>query len=34
MFASIGSDPQDLKFKGESKPIIIGESCKIRILYN
>ena len=29
-FASIGSDPQDLKFKGEKTEIIIGESCKIR----
>ena len=29
-FASIGSDPQDLKFKGEQTEIIIGESCKIR----
>ena len=29
-FASIGSEPQDLKFKGEKTEIIIGENCKIR----
>ena len=29
-FTSIGSDPQDLKFKGEKTEIIIGEGCKIR----
>ena len=29
-FASIGSDPQDLKFKGEETEIIIGKKCKIR----
>ena len=29
-FASIGSDPQDLKFKGEKTEIIIGQNCKIR----
>ena len=29
-FASIGSAPQDLKYKGESTSIIIGKNCKIR----
>ena len=29
-FVSIGSDPQDLKFKGEKTQIIIGDNCKIR----
>ena len=29
-FASIGSDPQDLKFKGEKTKIMIGDNCKIR----
>jgi len=29
-FASIGSDPQDLKFKGEKTKIFIGDNCKIR----
>ncbi len=29
-FASIGSEPQDLKFKGEKTQIVIGENCKIR----
>ena len=29
-FASIGSSPQDLKFKGESTIIQIGKNCKIR----
>ena len=29
-FVSIGSEPQDLKFKGEKTQIIIGDNCKIR----
>jgi UDP-N-acetylglucosamine acyltransferase len=29
-FASIGSVPQDLKYKGEDTKVIIGSSCKIR----
>ena len=29
-FASIGSIPQDLKFKGEKTKVKIGNSCKIR----
>ena len=29
-FVSIGSIPQDLKYKGEKTKIIIGENCKIR----
>ena len=29
-FASIGSIPQDLKYKGEDTKVIIGSSCKIR----
>ena len=29
-FASIGSSPQDLKYKGESTTIQIGKNCKIR----
>ncbi|MEE2694754.1 MAG: acyl-ACP--UDP-N-acetylglucosamine O-acyltransferase [Pseudomonadota bacterium] len=29
-FASIGTMPQDLKYKGEKTKIIIGEDCKIR----
>ncbi len=29
-FASIGSTPQDLKYKGEETRIIIGKNCKIR----
>ena len=28
-FASIGSSPQDLKYKGESTTIQIGKNCKI-----
>jgi UDP-N-acetylglucosamine acyltransferase len=34
-FASIGSTPQDLKFKGEKTKLIIGKKNKItRICYN
>ena len=29
-FASIGSSPQDLKYKGEATTIKIGKNCKIR----
>ena len=29
-FASIGSVPQDLKYKGEDTKVVIGSSCKIR----
>lgn len=29
-FASIGSPPQDLKFKGEQSRLVIGERCHIR----
>lgn len=29
-FASIGSPPQDLKFKGEESRLVIGERCQIR----
>jgi len=29
-FASIGNDPQDLKFKGEETKLVIGDSNKIR----
>ncbi len=29
-FVSIGTIPQDLKYKGENTKIIIGENCKIR----
>ena len=29
-FASIGSSPQDLKYKGESTTIKIGKNCRIR----
>jgi UDP-N-acetylglucosamine acyltransferase len=29
-FASIGSDPQDLKFKGEQTKLVIGDNNKIR----
>ncbi|MBP9752949.1 MAG: acyl-ACP--UDP-N-acetylglucosamine O-acyltransferase [Proteobacteria bacterium] len=29
-FASLGEDPQDLKFEGEDSKTIIGENCKIR----
>jgi UDP-N-acetylglucosamine acyltransferase len=29
-FASLGHDPQDLKFKGEKSELIIGKRCKIR----
>lgn len=29
-FASIGNDPQDLKFKGEDTRLVIGDNCIIR----
>ncbi|MEP3525473.1 MAG: acyl-ACP--UDP-N-acetylglucosamine O-acyltransferase [Hyphomicrobiales bacterium] len=29
-FASIGNDPQDLKFKGEETKLVIGDNCIIR----
>jgi len=29
-FSSIGTIPQDLKFKGEKTRVVIGENCKIR----
>ena len=29
-FASIGSQPQDLKFKGEASRLVIGERCQVR----
>ena len=30
-FASIGTNPQDLKYKGESNSIIIGDNNKLEI---
>ena len=33
-FASIGTDPQDLKFKGEKNSIIIGDNNKLREYVN
>ena len=33
-FASIGTDPQDLKFKGEKNSIIIGDNNKLREYIN
>lgn len=29
-FASLGTNPQDLKYKGEKSQLIIGENCRIR----
>ena len=29
-FASLGTDPQDLKFSGEKSELVIGKNCKIR----